>query len=322
MTVMTRPDAPHIPVLLERVVSLLREAPDGVVVDATLGAGGHAVAILEARAGAGRLTHLVGIDRDPDALALARERLERTSSPTRIDLAQVRFDAFGDVLDGLGIDRIAGVLFDLGISSLHVDRPERGFSYRHEGPLDMRMDPTGGRSAADLVNHADVAELRRVIREYGEERFADRIARAIVAARPLRSTTALAEVVRDAVPAAARRTGGHPATRTFQALRIAVNDELEAFSGALPAAIDRLLPGGVAVVLSYHSLEDRIAKRAFVEAARGCICPPDLPVCACGRVPVVDVLTKRPERPGPDEVASNPRARAARLRAARRKELS
>jgi 16S rRNA (cytosine1402-N4)-methyltransferase len=201
---------------------------------------------------------------------------------------------------------------------MHVDRPERGFSYRQDGPLDMRMDPTQQLTAADLVNDLDRGELARLLRRHGDERFADRIAARIVDARPLDSTVELAEVVRSAIPAAARRTGGHPATRTFQALRIAVNAELEALEAVLPTAIARLAPGGVCVALAYHSLEDRLVKRAFADAARGCICPPGLPVCACGRVPLVEHLVRRPERPDEAETLANPRATAARLRAVRR----
>jgi 16S rRNA (cytosine1402-N4)-methyltransferase len=222
------------------------------------------------------------------------------------------------VLDDAGHPRIAGILFDLGISSMHVDQAERGFSYRQAGPLDMRMDPDEPTTAATLVNELDGRELAGLLRRYADERFADRIARAIVAARPLTTTTELAEVVRAAIPAAARRHGGHPATRTFQALRIAVNAELVALEAALPVALDRLQDGGVAVVLAYHSLEDRLVKRAFAAAARGCVCPPDLPVCACGRTAQVEHVVRRPERPTEAEIAANPRASAARLRAVRR----
>ena len=316
MSTMTAP-APHLPVMLDRVVELLTDAPDGVVVDATLGAGGHAEAVARARVGRYGHAHLIGIDRDPDALDLARSRLAGVEG-LHLQTAQVRFDRLAEVLDDLGVARIAGILLDLGISSMHVDRAERGFSYRQEGPLDMRMGPDADRTADDLVNSASQAELTHILHEYGEERFAARVARAIVAARPLHSTVALAEVVRGAVPAATRRTGGHPATRTFQALRIAVNGELEALARVLPVAIDRLVPGGVAVTLAYHSLEDRIVKRAFADAATGCICPPDLPVCACGRVPLVTPVVRRPERPSDVEVGNNPRASAARLRAVRR----
>jgi 16S rRNA (cytosine1402-N4)-methyltransferase len=316
LTLTTTP--PHVPVLLDRVVDLFGDAPDGTVVDGTLGAAGHAAAIAEARIARYGHAHLVGLDRDPDALELAGAVLEGRVPSASVDLVRTRFDALGEVLDELGIERVAGVLLDLGISSMHVDRAERGFSYRQAGPLDMRMDPSLATSAADLVNGLDARELARILRRYGDERFADRIARAIVAARPLRTTTELAEVVRDAIPHAARRTGGHPATRTFQALRIAVNDELGALEAVVPQAIERLAVGGLLVVLSYHSLEDRLVKRALAAAATGCICPPGLPVCACGHRPLVEHVVRRPERPGELEIATNPRASAARLRAVRR----
>jgi 16S rRNA (cytosine1402-N4)-methyltransferase len=306
------PDAPHVPVLLDRTVELLGDAPDGVYVDGTLGAAGHAHAVLTARLARHGHATLVGLDRDPDAHALATARLAELPPAVTTHLAQVRFDALVDVLDGLGIESVAAMLLDLGISSMHVDEAERGFSYRADGPLDMRMGPDAVTTAAELVNNAEPADLRRVISVYGEERFADRIARAIVSRRrerPFTRTVDLAEVV---------RTGGHPATRTFQGLRIAVNGELEALERVLPDAIARLAVGGVLVVLSYHSLEDRIVKRAFTDAARGCICPPDLPVCACGRVPDVELLVRKPERAGDEELATNPRASAARLRAVRK----
>jgi 16S rRNA (cytosine1402-N4)-methyltransferase len=312
--------APHVPVLLDRVVALLAGAPEGVIVDATVGAGGHAAAVLAARQERLGGAQLVGLDRDPAALALADQRLAelRATPEVSVELVRTRFDGLAATLDRLGIPRIAGILFDLGISSMHVDRPERGFSYRHEGPLDMRMDPDQPTTAADLVNGLPADELAGLLRHYADERYADRIARAIVAARPLTTTTALAATVRDAIPAAARRSGGHPATRTFQALRIAVNGELEALEAVLPTALERLLPGGVAVALAYHSLEDRLVKRAFAAAARGCTCPPQLAVCVCGRTPLVEPVVRRPERPSEAEVAANPRASAARLRAVRR----
>jgi 16S rRNA (cytosine1402-N4)-methyltransferase len=306
--------AVHLPVLVDRVVELLASAPEGVIVDCTVGAGGHARAVLDARQQLGLETIIVGIDRDPEAL----DEASRSLAGAPVELVQARFDEIGEVLDDLGVARPAGVLYDLGISSMHVDRAERGFSYRQEGPLDMRMDPGASRTAAEIVNRAEPRELTRIISRYGEERFARRIADAIVRARPLTTTTELAEVVRDAIPAAARRGGPHPATRTFQALRIAVNDELDALTASLPEAIERLVVDGICVAISYHSLEDRIVKRAFVEAARSCICPPDFPVCACDTSPTVEILTRRPEQPDDDEIAANPRARSARLRAARR----
>jgi 16S rRNA (cytosine1402-N4)-methyltransferase len=311
---------PHLPVLLDRVVALVASTPSGVLVDATVGAGGHAAALVEAHLERHGRAHLIGLDRDPAALELAEARLAPLAErdDVTIELVRTRFDALPDVLDERGIERVAGVLLDLGISSMHVDQAERGFSYRQDGPLDMRMDPTLPRSAADLVNELPARELTQLLRRYADERFADRIARAIVAERPFTRTTELADVVRDAIPHAARRTGGHPATRTFQALRIAVNDELGALDAVLPTVVERLLPDGVAAVLSYHSLEDRAVKRAFADAARGCICPPDLPICACGRSPLVTPLVRKPERPSEDELARNPRASAARLRAVRR----
>jgi 16S rRNA (cytosine1402-N4)-methyltransferase len=312
--------APHVPVLLDRIVALLADAPDGPIVDATLGAAGHAAEVLRARRERYGSATLVGLDRDPSALALAEAHLAPLVAEGGITthLVETRFDGMTDALDELGIGSIAGALLDLGISSMHVDQAERGFSYRQDGPLDMRMGPDAPRTAADLVNTASVGELAHILKRFGEEPMADRIARAVVAARPFTTTVALAEVVRDAIPMARRRTGGHPATRTFQALRIAVNGELEALEALLPDVVDRLAPGGVAVTLSYHSLEDRCVKRAFVDAARGCICPPGLPVCACGRVPLVEQLVRKVERPTAAEIAANPRASAARLRAVRR----
>jgi 16S rRNA (cytosine1402-N4)-methyltransferase len=318
VTVTAPPTPPHVPVMLDRVVGLLADAPEGPVVDATLGAAGHAHAVATERLRRHGTARLIGLDRDTDALALARQRLADLGPDVEVDLVHARFDALGEVLDELGVDEVAGVLLDLGISSMHVDRPDRGFSYRAEGPLDMRMDPTQELTAAQLVNELERGELARLLRRHGDERFAERIAARIVEARPLDSTVELAEVVRSAIPAAARRTGGHPATRTFQALRIAVNAELEALEAVLPTALARLAPGGVCVVLAYHSLEDRLVKRAFADAARGCICPPGLPVCACGRVPLVEHIVRRPERPDEAETTVNPRATAARLRAVRR----
>jgi 16S rRNA (cytosine1402-N4)-methyltransferase len=239
--------APHVPVLLERVTELLTDAPAGVVVDATLGAGGHAHAVLTARLARHGHAHLVGLDRDPDALALVEARLADLARDPRVELTLVRtrFDALAEVLDAAGIDRVSGVLLDLGISSMHVDRPERGFSFRADGPLDMRMDPALETTAADLVNDLDPAALAGILERYGEEPQARRIARAVVAARPLTTTAQLADVVRDAVPAAVRRRSAHhPATRTFQALRIAVNGELEALEAVLPVVLDRLAPAG------------------------------------------------------------------------------
>lgn len=314
--------APHTPVMRDRIVELFNTAPDGVVVDATLGAAGHADSILRARHERyGRAT-LVGIDRDPSALALARERLADllADDTYTVVLHKARFDALDEVLDGNGIDVVAGVLFDLGVSSMHLDQAERGFSYRQDADLDMRMDPELPQTAGTLVNHASEDELARILREYGEERYARRIAKSIVENRPVTRTVALAELIRHAIPAAARRTGGHPATRSFQALRIAVNGELEALANVLPRALKRLAPGGIVAVLSYHSLEDQLVRRAFSDAATGCICPPKMPICACGKTADFGLITRKVERPSDAEVAENPRASAARFRAIRRTE--
>jgi 16S rRNA (cytosine1402-N4)-methyltransferase len=301
----------HVPVLRDRCVALLAPAatPEGLLVDATLGLGGHASALLDATPG----TRLLGLDRDPDALRLAGERLAPYGD--RVTLVHAVYDAIGDVLGG---ERVDGVLFDLGVSSLQLDETARGFSYAHDAPLDMRMDPTAGTTAADVVNTYPVEDLVRILREYGEERFAPRVARAIVGGRPWTTTAPLAETVRESIPAATRRHGGHPAKRTFQALRIEVNGELDALARALPAAIAALRVGGRLVVLAYHSLEDRAVKRAMRAGMRGCVCPPDLPVCACGREPELRLLVRGSEAPTEAEIAENPRAASARLRAVER----
>ena len=311
----------HEPVLTEEIVRLLAvtDGP-GIIVDATVGMGGHAVALLAHSADD---VALVGFDRDRDALALADRRLAAFRS--RVHLLHAGYDELtrhvGPLTDELG--PVRAVLYDLGVSSLQLDRAERGFSFQHDAPLDMRMDASAETSAADLVNAADPEELRDVLRAYGEERHATRIARAIVAARPLRSTFELAEVVRDAVPRAARSGPRHPATRTFQALRIAVNDELNRFSASLPQALELTAApttlssarGGRVAVVSYHSLEDRIAKRAFTDVVTGCVCPPGLPVCGCGRRPRARLLVRGVARPSAQEIERNRRARSAKLRA-------
>ncbi|HEX2236173.1 MAG TPA: 16S rRNA (cytosine(1402)-N(4))-methyltransferase RsmH [Actinomycetota bacterium] len=304
----------HVPVLVESVVDLLAPAlaTGGTVVDSTLGRAGHAVALLDA---AGDVS-LVGIDRDPEAVEASRARLRPYGDRARV--VRGGFEELPALLERLGVAEVRGVLFDLGVSSPQLDDPGRGFGYGAEGPLDMRMDPSAALAAHEVVNRYREADLERVIRRFGEERFARRIARAIARARPIRSTTELAEIVRAAIPAAARRTGPHPARRTFQALRIEVNGELRALERGLEAAIDVLEPGGRVVVISYHSLEDRIVKNAFASEARGCVCPPDLPVCRCDARARVRILTRRPVRPSPAEVAANPRSRSARLRAAAR----
>ena len=299
----------HRPVLRDAVVELFEPVPPGIVVDATVGGGGHAEALLDAHPHLG----VVGLDQDPDALAAAGVRLARFGD--RVTLVRTRFDRFATVLDDLGHEGASGALFDLGVSSPQLDRPERGFSFRGEGPLDMRMDPSRPMSAADLVNGADERELAALLRGLGDERHAGRIARAIVAARPLTTTTQLAEVVRDAVPAPARRRGGHPARRTFQALRIAVNEELAILPATIDDAIDELVAGGRCLVLAYHSGEDRIVKDRFRHAATGgWTGPSHLPVPP-GVTPTVRLLRPGAIKPSAAEIAENPRAEAARLRA-------
>lgn len=306
------PEPVHAPVMSQRVVALLAPAlrePGAVLVDATLGLGGHSHALLKACPDA----HLVGIDRDAHALDIAADRL--TEFAGRTTLLHAVYDQLPALLEQLGLPHVHGVLFDLGVSSMQLDEGERGFAYSYDAPLDMRMDTSAPLTAADVVNTYSVPELTRVLREYGEERFAQRIARAIEARRPLRSSAELVEVVRDAVPAPAQRTGGHPAKRTFQALRIEVNDELGVLRRALPAAVDALAVRGRIVVMSYQSLEDRIAKRVLAEHLVDDV-PADLPVP--GRGPELRLLTRGAERPSEQEVAENPRAASVRVRAAER----
>ncbi|HEV2757051.1 MAG TPA: 16S rRNA (cytosine(1402)-N(4))-methyltransferase RsmH [Actinomycetota bacterium] len=308
----------HRPVLAGEVVDLLLPALEGagraVFVDATLGRAGHALRILDAAPDA----HLVGIDRDPDALEACRANLAGHSG--RVTLVRDDFQDLAAVLERLGVEAVRGVLLDLGVSSPQLDAADRGFSYRSDGPLDMRMDPGQRVSAHDVVNRYEQKDLARVISRYGEERFAARVARAIVARRPVERTSELAEIVRDAIPAATRRTGGHPAKRTFQALRIEVNGEITRLERVLPQTVDVLDPGGRVAVISYHSLEDRTVKRFFNDEARGCTCPPDFPVCTCGAQARIKVLSRRPITPTEDEMNANPRARSAKLRAAERLE--
>lgn len=303
----------HRPVMVDEIVEVFGPVPPGVLVDATLGGAGHARALLAAHPD----LRLVGIDRDADALAAAAETLADFGDRV-VTLRHARFDAIADVVARAGASPVTAVVFDLGVSSPQLDRAERGFSYRLDAPLDMRMDPSAGRTAADVVNLTSEYELARLIADSGERRFARRIARRIVENRPLTTTTALAEVVRDAIPAATRRTGGHPARRVFQAVRIAVNDELDILGPALDAALALLIPGGRCAVLAYHSGEDRIVKEGFVQAATGgCSCPPTLP-CGCGAIPMVRLLHRGARKPSPAEVASNRRAESARMRACER----
>jgi 16S rRNA (cytosine1402-N4)-methyltransferase len=309
--------AAHVPVLLDRVLALLAPAladRPAVAVDATLGLGGHAEALLQAHP---QLT-LVGLDRDPVALQRSRERLAPFAG--RVHLVHAVYDRMPEVLEELGFEGVDGVLFDLGVSSMQLDVAERGFAYAQDAPLDMRMDQGSGMTAGEVVNEYSVSELARIIREYGEERFALRIAQAIDRERrvaPLRSTAQLAELVREAIPAATRRRGGHPAKRTFQALRIEVNGELDAVRAAIPAALSALRVGGRIVVLAYHSLEDRIVKQAFAALAQDRT-PPGLPMPLPDQGPQLRLLTRGSEQVTEAETAANPRAASVRLRAAER----
>lgn len=295
----------HEPVMAKEVVSLFRPLSAGVLVDATFGGGGHTRALLEALPAEVRI---LAFDRDPEAVARAR------GLGPRVRVIQGNFRHLEELLESRNIAYIAGAFFDLGLSSPQVDEGRRGFSYRKAGPLDMRMGPDAATTADEIVNRYEEKEIARILRRFGEERFAARIAAAIVAARPVRDTIQLAEVVAAALPAPARRVG-HPARRTFQALRIAVNEELDAVRSGLEAALTRLEPGGRCAVISYHSLEDRLVKRRFVRGTGGCTCPPELPVCACGATAELRLLTRKPLRPTSAEVEGNPRARSARLRA-------
>jgi 16S rRNA (cytosine1402-N4)-methyltransferase len=303
----------HVPVLAEEVRGLLAVRPGETVVDATFGAGGHAALLASDLHGRGKL---IAIDRDPTV----RPYFERFRRRIGLQARFLRGD-FAIVLAQLadhGVEADA-ILLDLGVSSMQLDRPERGFSYATDAPLDMRMDPSAPESAADVVNEADERELQTIFRRYGEERYARQIARAIVRrrrAQPFERTGELVETIRSAIPAPARFGDGHPAKRVFQALRIAVNDELGQLEEALPAAIEMLRPGGRIAVIAFHSLEDRIVKHTFRDLERGCTCPPDFPICVCGREPVVRLLTRKAVRPSARETALNPRAASARLRAA------
>lgn len=309
--------AQHVPVMLERVLDLLEpvaSAADAVIVDTTLGLGGHTEALLARFPRA----HVIGIDRDPNALDRAKQRLAPFGE--RVIFAHAVYDELAEVVAQAGLASVAGVLFDLGVSSMQLDLADRGFAYAQDAPLDMRMNPEDELSAADVLNTYSADDLSRVLRVYGEERFARRIADAVVAdraARPFTTSARLVELIRDAIPAAARRTGGNPAKRTFQALRIEVNDELRVYARALPAAMDAVAVDGRVVVLSYHSLEDRLTKQAFAKAVRS-TAPRDLPVVPEEMKARFRQLTRGAEQASEEEIADNPRAQSVRLRAVER----
>lgn len=308
---MTNEAFDHAPVMRDEITEIFSTVPAGTIVDATLGGGGHSAALLDDRDD----IDILGIDQDPDALSAAVETLAPYGD--RVRTSRRRFDELPEALAEHDVHQISGALFDLGVSSPQLDRGERGFSYRHDGPLDMRMDADQTWSADDVVNGYGERDLARIIRRYGDERFADRIARAICAARPIQTTTELAAVVTTAIPAAARRTGGHPAKRTFQAIRIEVNDELGVLPGAIDAAVEATRPGGRIAVLSYHSGEDRIVKERFANAAGACGCPDDLP-CVCGAVQTVRIVRGVPKKASAAEQSTNRRAASARLRVVER----
>jgi 16S rRNA (cytosine1402-N4)-methyltransferase len=307
--------ATHVPVLAGELIDLLAPHPGQTAIDGTVGGGGHARLIAERIGPAGTL---IGIDRDP----VAEERFAELAAEVPCETRFIRA-TFADGLAQLLEEEVRAdlVTLDLGMSSLQVDARERGFSYSYDAPLDMRMDPSQGLTATEVVNEWDERRLARLLREYGEERYAGRIARAIVRRRGairIETTQELVDVIKSAIPAPAQFAGGHPAKRSFQAIRITVNDELEQLDRALPLAWAALREGGRIGVISFHSLEDRRVKRFLADRARGCVCPPDLPVCMCGREPEAEPLTRRAVMPSPGEVASNPRSRSARLRASRK----
>ncbi|MBG0787695.1 MAG: 16S rRNA (cytosine(1402)-N(4))-methyltransferase RsmH [Anaerolineaceae bacterium] len=303
---------PHQPVLYQEVLGALAPQTGKSYLDGTVGAGGHAEGILKASAPQGRL---LGLDLDPEALAITRQRL--FAFQDRVILHQASYRDAAAVLEEIGWGPVDGILLDLGVSSMQLDRPNRGFSFRESGPLDMRFNPSGGTSAADLVNLLDEKSLADLIYEFGEERYSRRIARAIVSARPFQTTGELAAVIEKAVPAG-YDPHIHPATRTFQALRIGTNRELETISQALPALTECLAPGGKIAVISFHSLEDRLTKQFFKQESKDCICPPSQPICTCGHKATLKVLTRKPISATEEEMRRNPRSRSAKLRVAER----
>jgi 16S rRNA (cytosine1402-N4)-methyltransferase len=306
---------PHRSVLYHQIILALRPQSQRRYVDATLGAGGHAAGILEASSPDGQL---LGIDLDPQALALASQRLADYSN--RVFLVQASFTSLNEQLARVGWEQVSGIVIDLGVSSMQFDTPERGFSFQADGPLDMRFGPQQAISAEELVNSLPEAELADLIWRYGEDRLSRRIARSILQARPLRTTRELADAVAHAYGGKKERI--HPATRTFQALRIAVNQELQALETVLPQALAALSPGGRLAVISFHSLEDRMVKQYFRRESRDCICPPEQPVCTCGHKASITEITRHPIQAGDDEIAENPRSRSAKLRVAEKLDLA
>lgn len=306
----------HKSVLLQECIDALNIRPDGIYLDGTLGGAGHSSQIARRLTEGGRL---IGVDRDRTALAAAKERLAPYAD--RVTLVHSNFAEIDAILDSLGIPAVDGMLFDLGVSSPQLDDASRGFSYMADAPLDMRMDKDDALTAGAVVNTWPQGELRRILYDYGEERYAPQIAAAICRARekaPIETTLELVDIIRSAMPAQALREKQHPAKRSFQAIRIAVNDELGAVSRMMQAAVGRLNPGGRLAVITFHSLEDRIVKSEMQQAARGCTCPPEFPVCVCGKKPLVKLVTRKPIVSGPAELEENPRARSAKLRVAER----
>ena len=304
----------HKSVLLQECIDALNIRPDGIYLDGTLGGAGHSSQIARRLTEGGRL---IGVDRDRTALAAAKERLAPYAD--RVTLVHSNFAEIDAILDSLGIPAVDGMLFDLGVSSPQLDDASRGFSYMADAPLDMRMDKDDALTAGEVVNPWPQGELRRILYDYGEERYAPQIAAAICRARekaPVETTLELVDIIRSAMPAQALREKQHPAKRSFQAIRIAVNDELGAGSRMMQAAVGRLYPGGRLAVITFHSLEDRIVKSEMQQAARGCTCPPEFPVCVCGKKPLVKLVTRKPIVSGPAELEENPRARSAKLRVA------
>lgn len=304
----------HQPVMLTEVLTYLDPKEGQIIIDGTLGGAGHSSAILKKLGDSGLL---IGIDQDQEAINYAKQRLSKISSRYRI--FQSNYRNFDQCLAQLGISQIDGFLLDLGVSSHQLDEGERGFSYRQDAPLDMRMDQTRGLTAEELVNSWTEEELAKIIWDYGEERWAKRIAQFIVEARkqaPIRTTGELVDIIKRAIPKGARQDGPHPTKRTFQAIRIAVNDELGALTETLDKLTDYLKPKGRIVIISFHSLEDRIVKQAFIRQSKGCICPPEFPVCQCGQEPKLKILTRKPLLPAQEEINNNPRARSAKLRVA------